>query len=85
MGILGMFSVSFVSLSGLSALCDLRRPLGFVTRKVRRGAKEKLESYMTGGTLMPMTASTRMSSRRTTAAVANRKFFRPPSASVRIG
>ena len=31
--------------------------------------------YMTGGTVIPMTASVRISSRRTTATVANRKMF----------
>lgn len=41
--------------------------------------------YMTGGTVMPMTAKQRISSRRTTATVASRNFFRVPSDSLRIG
>ena len=41
--------------------------------------------HITAGTLMPMTASTRVNSRRTTATVASRNFLRPSSASVRMG
>src|SRR5689334_21125991 len=41
--------------------------------------------YMTGGTVMPMTARARISSRRTTATVASKNCFRFSSASVRIG
>lgn len=41
--------------------------------------------YMTGGTVIPMTANDRISSRRTTATVASRNRFRNSSASLRIG
>lgn len=44
-----------------------------------------LPLYMTGGTSMPMTASAVISSRRTTAAVASRKFRRAGSDSARMG
>src|SRR5271165_1707839 len=40
--------------------------------------------YITGGTVIPITPSTVISSRRTTAAVASRNFLRPSSASVRM-
>lgn len=42
-------------------------------------------SYITAGTVMPITASTRANSLRTTATVASRNFFRPSSASLRMG
>ena len=41
--------------------------------------------YMTGGTVMPMTARQRINSRRTTATVANRNCFRFSSGSLRMG
>ncbi len=44
----------------------------------------EIRVYITGGTVMPITASTRINSRRTTAAVASSKRFRPSSASVRM-
>jgi hypothetical protein len=43
------------------------------------------ECHITGGTLIPITANTRVKSRRTTATVASRNFFRPSSASLRMG
>ena len=43
-----------------------------------------IRDYITGGTVMPITPRTRTNSRRTTAAVASRNFFRPSSASVRM-
>jgi len=42
-------------------------------------------SYMTGGTVMPITASVRINSRRTTATVARRNCFRFSSVSLRMG
>lgn len=44
-----------------------------------------VENYITGGTVMPSTWSVRISSRRTTAAVASRNRLRLSSASLRIG
>jgi hypothetical protein len=41
--------------------------------------------YMTGGTVMPMTVSVRISSRRTTATVVSRNCFRFSSGSLRMG
>src|SRR5207244_9898345 len=41
-------------------------------------------NYITGGTLIPMHASTRINSRRTTRTVASRNFFRASSDSVRM-
>jgi hypothetical protein len=41
--------------------------------------------YITGGTVMPMTANVRISSRRTTATVASRNCFRFSSGSFRMG
>jgi hypothetical protein len=48
-------------------------------------ANKRSGSYMTAGTLIPMTANTRVNSRRTTATVASRNFLRPSSASLRMG
>jgi hypothetical protein len=45
---------------------------------------KKILDYITGGTEIPITDSTRISSRRTTAAVASRNLFRSSSASVRM-
>lgn len=42
------------------------------------------ETHITGGTVIPITSSTRINSRRTTAAVASKKRFRSSSASVRM-
>ena len=64
--------------SGFSpGLPRLRETHGF-------SASRREESYITGGTLIPMTVSTPTSSRRTIAAVASRNRFRPSSASVRM-
>ena len=41
--------------------------------------------HMTAGTVMPMAASMRTNSRRTTATVVSRNFFLPSSASLRMG
>src|SRR5437867_721378 len=41
--------------------------------------------YITGGTVMPITASTRSNSRRTTAVVASKDFFRRSFSSIRMG
>jgi hypothetical protein len=43
----------------------------------RHARKRRLVRYITAGTLIPITASTRVNSRRTTATVASRNFFRP--------
>src|SRR5271157_1655722 len=47
-------------------------------------AKAFSAHYITGGTVIPITPSRLINSRRTTAAVASRNFFRPASASVRM-
>ena len=41
--------------------------------------------YITGGTVIPITANVRISSRRTTATVASRNCFRFSSGSLRMG
>src|SRR5271165_3394595 len=51
---------------------------------VRREPLHFQHGYITGGTVIPITPSTVISSRRTTATVASRNFFRPSSASVRM-
>jgi hypothetical protein len=56
--------------------------LALVTSGLGRRASR---DHITDGTLMPMTASTRVNSRRTTATVASRNFLRPWSASLRMG
>ena len=61
-----------------STLVTLARVTSSLGRRASR-------DHITAGTLMPMTASTRVNSRRTTATVASRNFLRPSSASVRMG
>jgi hypothetical protein len=55
--------------------------------ETRQGWKPKANScsHITGGTEIPSTARVRISSLLTTATVASRNFFRPSSASVRMG
>jgi len=55
-------------------------------RMRKNGLLQRIKcSHIMGGTVIPITPSTRMSSRRMTATVASRNFFRPSSASERIG
>jgi hypothetical protein len=53
--------------------------------RARAPAPLSLFPYITGGTVMPITASVRISSRRTTATVASRNCFRFSSGSLRMG
>jgi hypothetical protein len=60
-------------------------PDSFVVLVVGKLRSKGTSPYIAAGTLIPMTASTRVSSRRTTATVARRNFLRPSSVSLRMG
>ena len=51
----------------------------FMTRRFKR------RDYITGGTVIPITASVRINSRRTTATVVSRNCLRASSGSLRMG
>ena len=63
---------------------NIERSASCASRTPGNSADRPPQSYITGGTVIPITPSSAISSRRTTAAVASRNFFRASSASFRM-